>query len=491
MRVSRQVAWCILCRVLALFVLITFLIGAFFPGQGPTNDLGQRGGRQEEANCGIMSLWAVCQLLGEPVQVEQIVELTKGETMYDLFVGAQKLGLHATGLRVRDKRLTPDLTPCIAFVKGNHFLVVDKIAGGKVSVLDFPSAPSEVSEKEFLEIWDGHILSFYREPFPSGETFHLQAAHIRFESLFQNLGIITWDRITSCTFRFQNTGDEILEVIGVSAGCSCAGAEVSASTFAPGKTGDVSISYDTTGRKGYVEEVALVYTNDPLCPEIPLRFTLIMKPQILVIPRELSFEDVPRGCSAVNYIMLLDESGGNVKITGAETDSSFLGVSAYLVNLGETNVTMEPSLLLQARCLIRVELKPGLPEGKFTFHITVRTSNKDAPAIRVPAHVEMVPDLIVLPPLLVFSSRDVPGTIKTCVLKSRTARPFEITRIDLPCEWVTSKGCTQRNRNELELDFKIRQNVGQICAETVAYIFTTHPDVPVVKLPICLIKWGE
>ncbi|RHJ93435.1 DUF1573 domain-containing protein [Parabacteroides bouchesdurhonensis] len=65
----------------------------------------------------------------------------------------------------------------------------------------------------------------------------------------------------SHTFQISNTGDAPLVITRVIASCGCTTPEWTKEPIAPGKTGDVKVTYDPNGRPGPFAKTISVYSN--------------------------------------------------------------------------------------------------------------------------------------------------------------------------------------------------------------------------------------
>jgi len=75
------------------------------------------------------------------------------------------------------------------------------------------------------------------------------------------------------TFVLKNTGDEVLEISGVSASCGCTTADLATNSIEPGESVDLEVLIDTAGFGGTISKSITVYSNDPEAPVLHLRVT--------------------------------------------------------------------------------------------------------------------------------------------------------------------------------------------------------------------------
>lgn len=107
-------------------------------------------------------MWYCARLEGVAISMDEISSLFKPETeeisMYDLFQTAQKLGLSAMGVRMSWEELLGLKSPAIAWVNKNHFVVVERVVGDKILVVDYPNPAKLYTQEKFEKIWSGELL---------------------------------------------------------------------------------------------------------------------------------------------------------------------------------------------------------------------------------------------------------------------------------------------------------------------------------------------
>lgn len=88
-----------------------------------------------------------------------------------------------------------------------------------------------------------------------------------------NFGSVVEGIAVAHTFVLKNTGDEVLEISGVSASCGCTTASLASTSIAPGESVDLDVLVDTAGFGGTISKSITVYSNDPGTPILYLRVT--------------------------------------------------------------------------------------------------------------------------------------------------------------------------------------------------------------------------
>jgi len=72
----------------------------------------------------------------------------------------------------------------------------------------------------------------------------------------------------SYTFRFKNSGDEMLEISSVSSSCGCTAALLSSKMIAPGDMGEIHATFDSSRFRGKVSKTITMNSNAALHPQV-------------------------------------------------------------------------------------------------------------------------------------------------------------------------------------------------------------------------------
>ena len=118
-------------------------------------------------DCGVTCLSYLIAHYGGYVPIEQLREDTNttqyGVTAYDLVETLKKYHFDSFGVRISYEELSAFHFPAIAHVileQGlEHFVIVTKVTSRSVSLMDPAAGKRKLTKTEFLEIWDGVLLT--------------------------------------------------------------------------------------------------------------------------------------------------------------------------------------------------------------------------------------------------------------------------------------------------------------------------------------------
>ena len=89
-----------------------------------------------------------------------------------------------------------------------------------------------------------------------------------------DFGAVTEGIAVTRTFVLRNTGDEVLEILGVNAECGCTATDLATDYIEPGESVDLKVLIDTAGFGGQtISKPITIYSTDPETPLLNLRVT--------------------------------------------------------------------------------------------------------------------------------------------------------------------------------------------------------------------------
>ena len=84
---------------------------------------------------------------------------------------------------------------------------------------------------------------------------------IQFDKTEYDFGRILQGEVVTYTFHFTNVGDAPLLISGVEKSCGCTASDFSREPIAPGKSGEIKVTYDSKGHHGIQTKTLTVNAN--------------------------------------------------------------------------------------------------------------------------------------------------------------------------------------------------------------------------------------
>lgn len=340
-------------------------------------------------DCGPQTLQIICEILGVKSTVEELARLAgtdeTGTTMGGLYEAAEKKGLDPLGKKFTIQRIEELKCPAIAFVRNNHFVVVESVANGKLRILDPPKLPYQLTQHEFTDIWRGYALVF-------GLNREVVSSHsnpfIVFDSAFYHFGKVPQNQRISHSFVFRNLGLQPLEVSIESSSCRCTAALMAGKYVSPGQTGEVEIAFSPnySNSETSIKETVMLRTNDPRKPRVVLTVAAETYPTVKVMPRRLNFRELAMGSVAKRKLTVVSP---NAKVLKIETNSP--DIAARIIDSpNEEGFTT----------YIVVSVKPSIQSSG--DKLMIYTDDTISPKIEVPIAYETAASVIVTPKRVLF-----------------------------------------------------------------------------------------
>lgn len=254
-------------------------------------------------------------------------------------------------------------------------------------------------------------------------------------------------------FLFKNTGSEDLEIQLIKPSCGCTVPDMEKTTYKPGESGVMKVTFDPSGKKGNVSRNITVYTNSMSKPVHTIFLQSIVKPVVLMEPRVLAFDMTNKGQRNTKDIKIFGRFP-EFKVTRATTQDSDV-FDIEIVDGGKVEKDNE-DMWLQ---IIRVSILESAKPENYRTEITVRTNEENKSLFSMAVVGRVIGDLQ-LSPVRMTLGRLVVGDEfnNTVTLRSISGAPFEVMGVNssnvvLDAEY-TSEPVDAEKRNEWTIRVK-------------------------------------
>ena len=185
-----------------------------------------------------------------------------------------------------------------------------------------------------------------------------------------DLGELYTTKIVTRNLTLKNVGSDTLEISNVSASCGCTGTLMSNDHIAPGKSGTLSISFNSKNIKGSVEKSVSMETNDPKQNHVHITFTAKVVP-VMELDRDYIVYRTTIDSAVSDSFTIMNTSATTIRLLSiAPTNSAISATfSTNKLDVGES-ATVE--------CRFSPK-KLGTTKG----NITITTDHPKAPSIDV------------------------------------------------------------------------------------------------------------
>ena len=211
--------------------------------------------------------------------------------------------------------------------------------------------------------------------FVAAEMAVAAAPRIVVEEESFDFGTILQGEKVEKVFRFRNEGDAPLLVDKVKTSCGCTAALLSASTLAPGESGEVRTSFDSTRFSGAVQKTVAIYSNDPSRAVTQLLIKGSIRQELFASPAFIELGTLKAGVETILSVTIRNQGPAPVALREVKCLAPDLAgeLAAPLVAPGE-------SVVLTLRVL------PTAGRGMLNGYVIVATDSKRAPELRIPIY---------------------------------------------------------------------------------------------------------
>ncbi len=153
---------------------------------------------------------------------------------------------------------------------------------------------------------------------------------IFFENPDFNFGKIYKGKKVEHVFKFENHGNDTLQIKKVKPSCGCTAVILSNNTILPGNIGEVKATFNSGNYRGNVKKTIAVLSNDPDTPSHKLTISGEIIEEISIKPRNINFGSIraDNQTDKTVKVSIKSQSGPDFKITKATSSKPF--VDAYM-----------------------------------------------------------------------------------------------------------------------------------------------------------------
>lgn len=201
---------------------------------------------------------------------------------------AEDFGFIARGYQLSYTELKRKKGEIICHFKENHFVVVEDISSGNITVFSPPKKVIVMPISNFLKRWDGYVLEIQKGENlrPINDVFPEPRFYTEVQEY--NFGIVKEDKIIEYSYEFYNLGEKTLKINEIHASCNCTTATVNKREISPLSSGVLKVVFDSTGRIGQQILHVVLLTNDPQNPEMEFILTGEIRRELEYFPKNVN-----------------------------------------------------------------------------------------------------------------------------------------------------------------------------------------------------------
>ena len=282
-------------------------------------------------------------------------------------------------------------------------------------------------------------------------------------------------------FSFTNEGKAPLHIQKIDSDCGCVATNVSSDKIAPSEKGEIRVVVERDA--GGFRQNVFVYTDDPAMPMVRLQVSGVILPPVSY-PKKIELGQLEKGKRVSKKIKFTNNLKSVVEISEQTVSDKNISITLPKKSI-PAGESMECESVLTVNDV-------GLYSESLT--ITVRaqevfpgTDSKEL-EISVQFQGRVLGGIVVLPQNLFLGVLDGSGKSfqKKFQIKTDGSRPFGLKSISAD-NFSVAASLSKEALTAHEVDLTITPNIGiksSGLVEGTIQIFTTHPDVPKITIPV-------
>jgi len=308
---------------------------------------------------------------------------------------------------------------------------------------------------------------------PAAASTNAPGPRIQFDSTLFDFGRVKSGEPVKHSYIFTNTGDALLIIHSVNPGCGCTTVGEWTKQVEPGKTGSISIQFNTLGYGGQIFKQPSLTCNVTNQPMVFLQLKGTVYKPYDVIPA-LAILNVPPDAETASVVMTITNNTEE-PLAVFSPESNNRTFSAQLT-------TNQPGRGYQ----LAVSAVPPLPTGSVQGQITLKTSWTNTPVIPVTVVVNAQPPVMVIPAYVTLQPGPLPNAVTNSIaIQNNSTNLLKLSdpAVNVANVQVQIKE-TQPGRSfaaMLEFPKGFQVPPGQQVEFSAK---TSHPKVPLVKVPV-------
>lgn len=214
-----------------------------------------------------------------------------------------------------------------------------------------------------------------------GALLAAAAPDIELSEMEHNFGEVVMGGNTTHKFTIKNTGDEVLQLENVKAGCGCTVPTGWDREIAPGESTEVTVEYKNQGRPGPFNKSVTITSNDPDEGRLVYRISGNILTEVEAEPRRIYQQKVYRDEGFTQELTLSTKMMDTLEIHEITATNEHLEFEIKDVDGSQTEKK------------VMVKLKKDAPLGPMHGTIHVKTNAKQQERVDIRFHTQVVGDV--------------------------------------------------------------------------------------------------
>jgi hypothetical protein len=246
---------------------------------------------------------------------------------------------------------------------------------------------------------------------------------ITFDRMSYDFGVIDDGKVVDTAFKFTNTGNAPLDITDSKGSCSCTAPKLERTTYQPGESGVIRVTYNPHGRRGLQHTKVTVASNDASRPSVTLELQADIKPQLMLDPSIANIGEMPMGKGSTISVAITSRCKRLMPMQATPSLASLAST------LGETQEVLENGEMVW-KTPVEISLLPTAGVGQMSGQITVRTNDPDR-TFNIPVIGAVLGDIDARPARVQLNAVAPNAPLSTQIrLSSRRGQAFKVLKVE-------------------------------------------------------------
>jgi len=308
------------------------------------------------------------------------------------------------------------------------------------------------------------------------------APKIQFDQLVYDFGKTSQVETVSGTFKYKNTGDDILKLEPPKLSCGCTTAGLKPDTLKPGETGELAFTLSLGRARANMEKHISVMSNDPKTPVVSLAIKVDYTPLYDLTPMAL----------ALNLAFGVNETGQVATIT--RTDGKPLRIQRLDASKSWITARVEPEGAADASTArIRIAIqRDGVPR-RFNEYVHIYAAGQtNSPVSSIYLYGQFMGEVSLSPEALYWSVTGTTPTtaappegqlVRRVTIRSANGEAFEIKNPKSTIPGIQVELTPKDSGKVYELVAKLNDMPDKTVSGNVSFE-TSVPTQPRMEVPV-------
>jgi hypothetical protein len=184
--------------------------------------------------------------------------------------------------------------------------------------------------------------------------------------------IVQGDKV-DYTFRFRNTGDELLIIDSVHSSCGCTAALLSSTRIAPGDAGEIKTTFDSSNFRNAIHKTITMVSNDPEQATLRFQITGQVKEELVMQPARIGLGQLAPGEQVEERVAVINSSRQAITLEAPKSTNPSIQAS-----LDRTTLAPGEQAVLKVTAQVPTEAK------RLSGYVMIGTSYGKVPNLRLP-----------------------------------------------------------------------------------------------------------